>query len=52
MVILLTFAFIAGIITVDKDALYHIKSLPESGEHTLKLRFEGGGIELFAFTFG
>ncbi|MDA1316715.1 MAG: cytochrome c biogenesis protein DipZ [bacterium] len=41
-----------GVVTVNKDTLYHIISLPEPGEHTLELIFDAGEIELFAFTFG
>lgn len=43
---------INGIVTVDSDRLYKLINLPEPGKHNLRLEFEEGGIEVFAFTFG
>ena len=39
-------------ITVDADKLYTLVELPDPGRHTLRLEFEDGNVELFAFTFG
>lgn len=52
MILLLTFAFLAGVVTVDSDRLYNLIKLPSPGEHTLRLEFEDSNVELFAFTFG
>ncbi len=42
-----------GIITIYTDRLYNLIDLKgNSGRHTLKLEFQGQGIEVFAFTFG
>jgi hypothetical protein len=41
-----------GIVTVTKDRLYHLLSLDEAGQHTLKLEFPDGQVQVFAFTFG
>ncbi len=38
--------------TIDSDRLYTILELPDSGEHTMTIRFIDGDIEVFAFTFG
>lgn len=43
---------INGIVTVDSDRLYDLIDLKSAGNHTLRLEFEDGGIEVFAFTFG
>lgn len=37
---------------LDEARLYELISLPEIGEHLLKLEFEADGIRIFAFTFG
>lgn len=41
-----------GIVTVDADRLYKLIMLPTPGKHILKLRFEDGNAEVYAFTFG
>ena len=42
-----------GVVTIDSDRLYDLIDLGGvPGEHTLKLHFNGSGIEAFAFTFG
>jgi cytochrome c biogenesis protein CcdA/thiol-disulfide isomerase/thioredoxin len=41
----------AGVVTVRRQRLYRLVSLPRTGEHTLSLRFEPG-VKGFAFTFG
>jgi hypothetical protein len=41
-----------GVVTVEKDMLYKLINLPFPGKHTLRLEFEDGNAELFAFTFG
>lgn len=42
-----------GILTVDSDREYNIVDLKgNSGTHVLRLEFQDGGIETFAFTFG
>lgn len=43
---------IDGKVKVDKDRLYKLVELQESGTHILKLNFDTGNIEIFAFTFG
>ncbi|MEK9158040.1 MAG: cytochrome c biogenesis protein DipZ [Patescibacteria group bacterium] len=43
---------INGVVTVDKDTLYRLISLPSAGKHILRLEFEDNNAELFAFTFG
>lgn len=41
-----------GIVTITKDALYHLVSLDEAGKHTLELEFNDSNVEIYAFTFG
>lgn len=41
-----------GIVTVDEDRLYNLVKLPDPGKHTLKLEFDDGEVDAFAFTFG
>lgn len=41
-----------GIVTVDADRLYKLINLPTPGRHILRLEFEDGNAELYAFTFG
>lgn len=41
-----------GTVTVEKDTLYKLINLPTPGQHILRLEFEDGNAELFAFTFG
>lgn len=41
-----------GSVIVSQDRLYHLISLPEPGQHQLKLEFPDGSIQAFAFTFG
>lgn len=41
-----------GIVTVDADRLYNLISLPQVGNHILKLEFQNPLVEVFAFTFG
>jgi cytochrome c biogenesis protein CcdA/thiol-disulfide isomerase/thioredoxin len=41
----------AGAVTVDRQRLYRLVSLPELGEHDLELRMPRG-VSAFAFTFG
>lgn len=41
-----------GIVTVTNDNLYKLIKLPNPGRHTLRLEFEDGNAELYAFTFG
>ena len=41
----------SGIVTVDKDRLYNLIELKNTGKHLLRLEFTPG-IEVFAFTFG
>ncbi|MBI4065217.1 cytochrome c biogenesis protein DipZ [Candidatus Gottesmanbacteria bacterium] len=41
-----------GIVTIDSDRLYKLIKLSTPGEHTLKLEFLDGTIDLYAFTFG
>lgn len=43
---------IDGTVTIDQDRLYKLIKLDTPGKHTLKLIFEDGNAELFAFTFG
>ncbi|MDH5533893.1 MAG: cytochrome c biogenesis protein DipZ [Candidatus Pacebacteria bacterium] len=43
---------IDSMITVNEDRLYHIVELDKPGTHTLKLEYQDGNIESFAFTFG
>lgn len=37
---------------VDQDKLYDVVKLPIQSEHTLKLEFLDGNVEVYAFTFG
>jgi hypothetical protein len=39
-------------INVTTDSLYTLVSLPDPGRHVLRLEFEDGNTQLFAFTFG
>ncbi len=39
-------------VTVHKDRLYHLVSLPEPGRHVLELEFLDDNIQIFALTFG
>ena len=39
-------------ITINSNSLYNLISLPVAGMHELKLEFEDGSVELYAFTFG
>lgn len=39
-------------IKVDIDRLYELVKLPTSSKHQLKLEFQDGNIEVYAFTFG
>ena len=41
----------AGAVTVDRQRLYRLVSLPELGEHELELRVPAG-VSAYAFTFG
>ena len=41
-----------GTVTVVEDRLYKLVKLQTPGQHVLKLEFEGGNAELYAFTFG
>lgn len=41
-----------GVVTVDSDRLYKLIMLPTAGRHLLRLDFEDGEAQLFAFTFG
>lgn len=41
-----------SVVEIDKDRLYDLISLPESGDHTLRLEFLDSNVEVFAFTFG
>lgn len=41
-----------GTVTVLEDTLYHLVTLPNPGEHTLKLEFLDSNTEVYAFTFG
>ncbi|MBI3559519.1 hypothetical protein HY087_00105, partial [Candidatus Gottesmanbacteria bacterium] len=41
-----------GIVMVDSDRLYKLIKLSTPGEHTLKLEFLDGNLDLYAFTFG
>jgi thiol-disulfide isomerase/thioredoxin len=42
-----------GVIELDTDRLYEIVHLQSgAGDHTVRLEFENGGVEVFAFTFG
>lgn len=41
-----------GLVTVNSDSLYKLVLLPTPGKHILKLIFEDGNAQLFAFTFG
>jgi cytochrome c biogenesis protein CcdA/thiol-disulfide isomerase/thioredoxin len=41
-----------GIVTIDSDRLYKLIILPNPGKHILRLEFEDGNAELYAFTFG
>jgi cytochrome c biogenesis protein CcdA/thiol-disulfide isomerase/thioredoxin len=42
-----------GIVTVDKDRLYHIVNLgSQTGEHTVQLEFQTPGTQAYTFTFG
>ncbi|VVA43558.1 conserved membrane hypothetical protein [Candidatus Roizmanbacteria bacterium] len=41
-----------GIVTIDSDRLYKLINLPSPGRYLLRLEFEDGGAQLFAFTFG
>ena len=41
-----------GTVTVDGDRLYKLISLPTAGHHLLRLDFEDGEAQLYAFTFG
>ena len=43
---------ISGVVVVDKDTLYKLINLTSPGRHILRLEFEDGNAELFAFTFG
>lgn len=38
--------------TIDADKIYQLVELPSPGSHTLKIEFEDGNIEVYAFTFG
>ena len=42
----------SGVVTVEKDTLYKIINIPNSGKHILRLEFEDDNTELYAFTFG
>lgn len=41
-----------GVVTVDSDRLYKLINLQTPGRHILKLKFQDGNAQLFAFTFG
>lgn len=41
-----------GFVTVDTDRLYKLIMLPSAERHTVRLEFEDGNAQLFAFTFG
>lgn len=41
-----------GIVSVDADRLYHVIHLPVPGPHLLRLEFEDGGADVYAFAFG
>jgi cytochrome c biogenesis protein CcdA/thiol-disulfide isomerase/thioredoxin len=41
-----------GVVTLDEERLYHLISLSQSEEHTLRLEFKNNGIAVYAFTFG
>ncbi|OGD09747.1 hypothetical protein A2397_01145 [Candidatus Amesbacteria bacterium RIFOXYB1_FULL_44_23] len=41
-----------GIVTVDSDRLYKLIKLTRPGRHLLRLEFEDGNTEVYAFTFG
>lgn len=41
-----------GTITIDQDRLYTIVDLKKPGAHILRLEFQDGNIEAYAFTFG
>ncbi|QQR78000.1 MAG: cytochrome c biogenesis protein DipZ [Candidatus Moraniibacteriota bacterium] len=41
-----------GIITVNADRLYHLIHLSIPGRHLLRLEFEDGNADVYAFTFG
>lgn len=41
-----------GVVTVEKDTLYKLIKLPTPGKHNLRLEFEDGNTEVYAFTFG
>lgn len=41
-----------GLVTVEGDKLYKLIKLETPGRHILKLEFEDGNAQLFAFTFG
>lgn len=41
-----------GMVEVDSDRLYKLVKLDTPGRHVLKLEFEDGDCEVFAFTFG
>lgn len=41
-----------GVVTVTKDTLYRIVTLPEPGRHLLRLEFLDNDTEIYAFTFG
>ncbi|MEK7558708.1 MAG: cytochrome c biogenesis protein DipZ [Patescibacteria group bacterium] len=41
-----------GVVNVDSDRLYKLINLPTPGRHILKIEFEDGNAEVYAFTFG
>jgi len=41
-----------GAVSIKESRLYHLVDDGEPGEHTLKLRIDGEGVRLYAFTFG
>lgn len=41
-----------GTTTISESKLYTLIENPDSGEHLLELRIHGGGVRLYAFTFG
>lgn len=43
---------INGIVNVDSDRLYKLIKLPAPGRHNLRIEFQDGNTEVYAFTFG
>jgi hypothetical protein len=41
-----------GTVTVSKDSLYNILTIPDASRHILQLEFTDSNVEVFAFTFG